>query len=315
MWLFVRLPGKIDYLLPVTASYMMEQKFRKFDGLFITDLDGTLLTSDRRMRPEEIKNLERLQEHNIGAVVATGRSLYSFRQLMDGFGFQGEECPLNIDYVIFSTGAGIMDFPSGRMLQSSSLGVDDVLCISHYLERLGLDYMVHEPIPDTKRFLYRSNGGNNPDFQARLKIYAEHASPLLSPIEETLGSLAGATEVLCIADSNQGHKLAAEIVGQLAQYSVIKATSPLDLQSIWIEIFAPNVSKSSAADWLTLSLGLSPGQVCGIGNDYNDEDLLHWAGMSFVTGNGPQSLKNKFSTVASNNNGGVSEAIDKWLCR
>jgi len=50
-----------------------------------------------------------------------------------------------------------------------------------------------------------------------------------------------------------------------------------------------------------------------VGNDFNDLDLLEWAQTRFVTANAPAELKKRFPAVASNNQGGVSEAIARWL--
>jgi hydroxymethylpyrimidine pyrophosphatase-like HAD family hydrolase len=41
--------------------------------------------------------------------------------------------------------------------------------------------------------------------------------------------------------------------------------------------------------------------------------LLEWAGCSFVVDNAPPDLKKRFPVVASNNENGVTEAINRWL--
>jgi len=50
-----------------------------------------------------------------------------------------------------------------------------------------------------------------------------------------------------------------------------------------------------------------------VGNDYNDLDLLEWAGKSYVVENAPTDLKARFPAVASNNHGGVAEAAKSLL--
>ena len=282
----------------------------KCKGLFVVDLDGTLLSSERQIASDDLLALARLQKMGYLTAIATGRSNYSFVQLITKLGFSDTESLLPVDYVIFSTGAGIIDFRRKKLLQSSSLSHKDVCYTADYLEKSGLDYMIHRPVPDTCHFLYSSNGGINPDFHLRLKMYGEFATPL-SP--ETLNGFGDATEIICIVPGDRGHEVAAEIADTLKKYSVIKATSPLDGKSIWIEIFAPTVSKSQAVKWLADSLGLQQNNICAVGNDYNDEDLLHWAGQSFIVANGPPSLKALFQGVASNDNGGVGEAVDRWL--
>ncbi|MBW2583573.1 MAG: HAD hydrolase family protein [Deltaproteobacteria bacterium] len=53
--------------------------------------------------------------------------------------------------------------------------------------------------------------------------------------------------------------------------------------------------------------------IVSVGNDYNDIDLLEWTPSSYVVNNAPSDLKNRFTCVASNNNGGVAEAARRWL--
>ena len=45
-------------------------------GLFVTDLDGTLLRSDRTFAADDLAALRRLGECGVVRVVATGRSLF-----------------------------------------------------------------------------------------------------------------------------------------------------------------------------------------------------------------------------------------------
>ncbi|MCG8615242.1 MAG: HAD hydrolase family protein, partial [Desulfobacterales bacterium] len=98
------------------------------------------------------------------------------------------------------------------------------------------------------------------------------------------------------------------IQGQLADFSVIHATSPLDHRSAWIEVFHPEVSKSRSVNWLTDKLGISQDRVVAVGNDYNDHDLLEWAGLGLLVANGPDDMKERFTAVATNNRCGVSDA-------
>ena len=279
-------------------------------GLFIADLDGTLLNDQKQITALDLAALDRMHRAGIAVALATGRSNYSLQKLMEKLGEAGPAGGLPVDHIIFSTGAAIMDFPGGNILRNVALTSREVQYISGILEQLGLEYMIHKPVPDTAHFLFSRNNLENPDFLRRLQLYEAFATPL-SPA--TLTGFGGATEILCIVPEVCGHATAARLIDIFQQFSVIKATSPLDGKSLWIEIFAPAVSKSHAARWLAGELGIAREQVCAIGNDYNDEDLLLWAGKSFVVANSPSVLRDHFQTVASNNDGGVGQAAAEWL--
>ncbi len=278
--------------------------------LFITDLDGTLLNDQRQIAAKDLEALIRMRRAGIVVAFATGRSNYSFSMLIKKLGCDGPAITLPVDHIIFSTGVGIMDSPGGRIIRNVTLALQDVLTISSILDQLKLDYMIHRPVPHTVHFLYAQHNRDNPDFLRRLEIYKPFATPLSQAV---LAGFDGATEVLCIASEEHGHEIATKLTEIFKQFSVIKATSPLDGKSIWIEIFAPSVSKSRAAEWLAEELSIEREMVCAVGNDFNDEDLLHWAGASFVMANSPPVLQTHFQRVASNNHGGVAEAAARWL--
>ena len=124
-----------------------------------------------------------------------------------------------------------------------------------------------------------------------------------------------ATQVLVIEEAERGTEALMLVREKLPDFSVIQTTSPLDGKSTWIEIFPNGVSKSATADWLARELGVLPEDALSIGNDYNDLDLLDWAGASCVVANAPRELKERYPVVASNDEGGVAEAIKSWYAQ
>jgi hydroxymethylpyrimidine pyrophosphatase-like HAD family hydrolase len=103
------------------------------------------------------------------------------------------------------------------------------------------------------------------------------------------------------------------LLRELADYSVLRATSPLDGASTWIEVFPPRVCKSAAASWLRRAMA-EPGTLSlAVGNDYNDVDLLDWADLSCVVGNAPADLRSRYRAVASHDASGFSEAVQLAL--
>jgi Cof subfamily protein (haloacid dehalogenase superfamily) len=279
-------------------------------GLFVTDLDGTLLTDEKRISANNLGVLRALQRSRCRTAIATGRSDYSLLKLLDQLGFsQNGTDRLPIDYYIFSTGAGVMSGMERSVLKTAALSCDDVLAITAILDQCHIDYMVHRPVPDTRWFVYRHHGEPNPDFFARLAIYQQYARQY-SP--EALSHFGAATEVLCIIPRAREAELDA-LVWRLSRYSVIRATSPLDHQTLWLEIFPPTVSKSLTLSWLAEFLRVKRDFVCAVGNDYNDTDMLAWVGSGFAVANSPASIKDHFPVVADNNCDGVAGAVAAWL--
>jgi hydroxymethylpyrimidine pyrophosphatase-like HAD family hydrolase len=271
-------------------------------GIFVTDFDGTLLRSDRTVSQVDWTALKRLSDHGALRVIATGRSLYSFNKVAD------PELP--VDFVIFSTGAGICDYPSRRMLRNIGLEPDEVKQAVDVLLSAQLDFMIHDPIPENHRFRYHASGRPNRDFDRRLALYREFAQPLAGGSRDGFGP---ATQLVAVIPPEAGFDALQLVRDRLTDFSIIQTTSPLDGESTWIEIFLFNVSKGLTSSWLASRLGIDLRDSVSVGNDYNDLDLLEWAETSYVVANAPAALTSRFTCVASNDENGVAEAVERWL--
>lgn len=268
--------------------------------LFVMDLDGTLLRSDRTFDAVDLRALEQLGNQGVVRAIATGRSLHSFNTVADS--------NLPVDFVIFSTGAGIAQYPGGHIIRKVSLEPHEVEQACQVLKAAQLDFMVHRPIPDNHVFAYFQSGNGNSDFKRRISLYSRYAYPL----ESSSSAFGPATQLLAILAPQSPTPILAKIRAELPEYSVIQTTSPLDGESTWIEIFPRAVSKSLTTAWMANELGISKQRTASVGNDYNDLDLLEWACSSYVVDNAPADLKSRFPSVASNNNCGVAEVIRRW---
>ena len=271
-------------------------------GLFITDFDGTLLRSDNTLAQRDLDALASLTQRGITTAVATGRSLYSFNTS------PGVDIP--VDYIIFTTGAGVVRQPESKLVYQVNLTNDMALQALDIFEKSGFDFFLHDPVPDNHKFLYCRTTSNNSDFEMRLERYRPFGKPFNMSSGNGFGE---ASQLLAVIPENAAQDIVADVRNALSGLSVIQTTSPLDHTSTWIELFHPDVSKSSTAAWLAAEIDADQANTMAIGNDYNDLDLLAWAARSFVVENAPKDLKDRFYTVATNNEGGVAEAIDKWL--
>ena len=270
-------------------------------GLFVCDFDGTLLRSDRSFSYDDLEALKRLGELGIARAIATGRSIYSINTLPIS--------NLPVDFLISSSGAGINRHPDGMIIRNTGLEAHQVRQAIQILQANRLDFMVHRPIPENHVFSYFESTSDNADFNRRLDIYRQFAKPL----DTRHDGFDSATQLLAVVPPDDTRPLIQTLRTALPELNIIQTTSPLDGCSTWIEIFPATVSKSLAAAWLAEKFNLNANQALSIGNDYNDLDLLDWAGCSFVVRNAPLDLTGRFPVVASNDDGGVAEAVNRWL--
>lgn len=263
----------------------------------VTDFDGTLYRSDHRFNEADLDALCRAGERGITRVIATGRSLHSYRGVVP-------HGTLPVDYIVFSSGAGLLRESDDALLQSSQLDTTQVLRAANVLMEIDLPFMLHRPVPENHRFVHRTTTSATDDFHRRVAHYRDHSAPLVGCPSD----FGPAAQLLAIAPPHRVD-LFDRVRNALPALSVIRATSPMDHASLWIEVFPPGVSKSETCATLLGGLGIASADVLAIGNDYNDEDILDWAGRGVVTANAPPSLRDRFEVVPSNDEAGVATAL------
>ncbi len=271
---------------------------RKEIKMLITDLDGTLTVAKDLVSEKNISALEKLGEENITRVVATGRSYFSMKK------FIPDDFP--IDYLIFSTGVGIMNWNTKKIINKISLENKYVEKCIEILTESNFDFMVHYPVPENHKFKYYSSGKTNHDFNHRIEYNKNFA-------EEFRGNWYGDASQLVVVLSESDEKLFENVRNKLAFAQIIKTTSPINNKSIWMEIFKKGVTKAHGAAILSELLKIEPTEIVSIGNDYNDIELLDWSGTSYILANAPQQLKLKYKNGLNNFEDGFAEVVNKYF--
>lgn len=265
--------------------------------MVVTDLDGTLARSDSSISPVDIDTLNKIGTSGICRVIATGRSYFSACKILT------PDFP--IDYLVFSCGAGVMDWKTKKIINTQHLPKDKVEKIAKVLLDHLVDFSIQDKIPDNHFFSYVLHNKNNEDFKRRLAIYDGYTRPLdTSKIE-------AASQVIAILGEDPDWF--DELSGMFTDVKVIRATSPLDGKTLWMEFFPQHVSKSYGIKYLCELLNIRRNQTIGLGNDYNDLDLLNYCKYSFVVDNAPEELKKKYPAVTSNDMNGLTHLINKLI--
>ena len=263
-----------------------------------TDLDKTLLKNNGTFSKANLKAMKYLKENDIKLIIATGRNILSAKKVL-----KNEH---SFDYLMFSSGAGIIHWQSKEIIYENHINKENTKKAIDILLKYDVDFMVHDVIPENHRFYYWIHH-SLPDFKRRIKLYKEFAQPL-----ELDSSPTKVTQLLAVLNQNEEEKFK-RIKSELGFVKVIRATSPLDSRSIWLEIFPQNISKGHSSEWLCNKLGIEKNETVGIGNDFNDVDLLEMTHQSYVVANAPEELKQRFNVVDSNENDGFAEVVQKIL--
>lgn len=264
----------------------------------ITDLDGTILPQGENISDTTRHTLEQLGESGIVRIIATGRTLFAARK------FLPDDFP--IDYLVFSSGAGILRWADKKLLAAHHLNIEETRRIADYLWDYNINFTIQQEIPDNHYFYYTDIYPRHADYQRRVEKFQEFGSVLREPA----GILTPATQVVLILDPMQ-IKLIEKIKADLSGFSVIRSTSPFDNQAVWVEIYPQGINKGSACTELLSLLSLSAQECAGLGNDYNDVDFLDICAQAYVVRNAPERLKSRYKSVASDRDDGFTEFVRK----
>jgi len=74
------------------------------------------------------------------------------------------------------------------------------------------------------------------------------------------------------------------------------------------------VSKAKALAIVADRLGIAQAEVCAIGDNTNDEDMVRWAGFGVAMGNAPAALKSIAKHVTGTvDEAGVADVIERFV--
>lgn len=270
--------------------------------MVVTDLDGTLLQNDQSISTEDLETLNLLGALGICRVAATGRNLYKVRRALS------PTAPF--DYVICSSGAGIIDWQKQKVIRAINLPEALTAQLIDYFIKNGYNFKVSDCFPDNHNFFWWKK------YECpELVRYIEIHSTMGKAEEIVPGATYHSSQLLLFfpRNSNRFNEVKKELLAQFDQISIIRTTSPLDENWIWMEIFPKGISKAHGIAEICAIKGIDRKETLGIGNDFNDLEMLDFTYLSYVVHNSPEELKEKFLISLPHNENGFSHAVKQHL--
>lgn len=114
--------------------------------LYITDLDGTLLTSGQYVSPKSCEIINRLTAEGMTFSYATARSLITAKKVTAGLSVNAP--------VIVNNGVFIVDSVSGEKLVKNIFSAEQAADIYGTLQKFGIEPLVYSVIEGAEKFSY-----------------------------------------------------------------------------------------------------------------------------------------------------------------
>ena len=268
--------------------------------LIATDLDGTLLTKDKKLSAKNAESLKLAADKGLYIVPATGRPWVGVCEELKKMSF--------IRYALVMNGAMVWDSHEQKAIYKSSFTTEQALMLWDYVQKYNTMTDAHVGGVGRISPYYYDNCEEYVESAAiavllrATRIKADDVRKLISESPQ------GAEKInLTFKDINERDSA----IEELKQFDFAIATSSVSNN---IEINHINATKGKALAALAEHLGIDMSQVMAFGDSGNDISMIERAGFGVAMGNACTSIKEKASFITlDNENDGVDYAIGKYI--
>lgn len=262
-----------------------------------SDIDGTLLNSRHNITPETKDTILKVKEKDIPFVLVSAR-------MPSGMLFFQEELEINTPVICYS-GALVLS-------ESDSEGNREIL---HSIElnkssAERIRRIVHEEFPDISISLYSHDRWVVSDHTDPWVVQEQEITKV-EPLKRDLSSYVEKNDVhkiLCMGDPQEVNRLAEALKKEVKGVNMYKS------KDTYLEIMDELVSKAYAIRELEDVFHVSNKELMAIGDNYNDMDMILYAGLGVAMGNAPEEVKRIADTVTfTNDEDGLKDSIERFV--
>ncbi len=286
--------------------------------LITIDIDGTLLNSYGEVTDKNKQAIKKALDKNIDVVLTSGRMPKAILPIAN-------EINSN-KYLISGNGAAIYDIQRDKIIYNNYMSKKKVLEIIDICEKNSMFYNIYTNNSVLTKSLnynilfYHNENKKNPE-NKRIKIN------VINNLYDYIKNYEG-TDFLKFTICDSDEMIFKSIISRLKcirdidvlevshmSKKIIKhGTDDFEISYFYTEITNQNVNKWSAIKELIKILNITKEEILAIGDNINDKEMIENAGLGIVTGNSSPLMKEiADGVVASNNESGVAEAIEKYI--
>lgn len=264
--------------------------------LIAIDLDGTLLTDDKKISLRNKEALQKARQRGIKVVLCTGRPLAGITPYLEELEMQGPG-----DYSITFNGGLVQKNDSGEIVAKAAMSYKDILDLVDLSQKLDLPLDV----------LSDADVLQLPTSNKHLSIYS-HLNPLLTfhpaLLEDLTKERLYNKAVVGYDQEYLDQQIAKIPLVYRDRYEVIKSRGNL------LEFMPKGITKAYGIEKLIQELGITQAQVMGIGDEENDLPMIEYAGLGVAMENAVDIVKQHANVItATNQADGVAAVVEKYV--
>jgi Cof subfamily protein (haloacid dehalogenase superfamily) len=257
-------------------------------ALVVSDVDGTLVTHDKRLTDGAKRAVQRLHDAGIGFTITSSRPPVGMRFLIEPLGITLPIGPFN--------GSSIVD-PQLKPIEQHLIPLAAAQRSLEVLNEFGVDIWL---FTNDQWIIRRDDGKYVPHERDTIKFdpaFVGDFAPFMATACKIVGASADAALLQRCESAMQ------KALG--AQASAIRS------QTYYLDITPPGQDKGTFVEAMARRLGISTDAIATIGDMQNDLAMFRKSGLSIAMGNATDDVKKQAShATGSNEDEGFAGAID-----
>jgi len=264
---------------------------RRF-SLVISDVDGTLVTHDKRLTDRTIAAVRRLHDRGIGFSICSSRPPFGLRMMIE---------PLALKLPFGGYNAGAIVEPDLTVVEQKLMAPDAAKEAVSLFRQHGIDCWVFT--------------GNEWRIVNPAGAHVEHETHTIQTPPTVVPAFTDAdfAAVGKIVGPSDDHGLVARLTDVL-QAALLGRANVARSQPYYCDVIPPGIDKGRLVELLRARLGVPRDEVLVLGDMENDLEMFAQAGFGVAVGNAADAVKRVAdATTLSNDEDGVAVAIERYV--
>jgi Cof subfamily protein (haloacid dehalogenase superfamily) len=282
--------------------------------LVAIDIDGTLLPSTgTTISQRNCEALRAAEAAGVHIVIATGRRQSYATPVLEQVGLSPQTV------MISSNGAVTRRF-SGELLHQNLLSQETSRALCSALRAFGQTFVFTFDRQGPDALIVEDLAAVRRQIEKWVEANREHIREI-APLERAFdGENAPIQGMMCGSVASM-RKAEASIEARFKPWELATHRTEYPERDLGIlDLLPPGCSKASALERLADSLGIGPAEVMAIGDNFNDQEMLEWAGRPVLMGNASAEMellaeRHGWLRTLSNDEHGVADVLERVLAR
>jgi Cof subfamily protein (haloacid dehalogenase superfamily) len=260
--------------------------------LLLSDVDGTLVRSDKSLSERTIEAVDKLRAAGIHFAITSGRPPRGMEMLVK---------PLSLVIPLAAFNGGLVVEPGMKVLEEHTIPDDAVDRVVELLASFGLSIWVYRGAD----WLVRDADGPHVDRES-------HTVKFGPIVVENFDGLTHVAKIVGVSDDYDTVAKAA----QATRAALGDHVSAWRSQPYYLDVTHPEANKGSVAQFLAVRYDLAVEEIATIGDMPNDVLMFAHSGLSIAMGNASDDVQKAARRVTTTNDeDGFAHAVEQFILR